>query len=274
MSVVIMLKNSIIMADIQLFNEDCFLTMERLEKDNKKVDIILTSPPYNTARPVKTQKAMDTYNNRYDIYIDKKTTNEYADWTLKLFNEYDKVLKKNGVILYNISYGSERPNDMWQAIAKLITSSNFMIAEQIIWKKKSALPNNVSPNKLTRICEPVFVFCRKDEYKTYTANKRVKSIRKDTGQKYYENVFNLIDAANNDGPNKLNKATFSSDLCTQLLSIYANNDAIVYDSFMGTGTTAVACKMMDLNCIGSELSKAQYEFSLDRLNETKAIKPF
>ena len=141
-----------------------------------------------------------------------------------------------------------------------------MIAEQIIWKKKSALPNNVSPNKLTRICEPVFVFCRKNEYKTYAANKKVKSIRKDTGQKYYENIFNFIEAANNDGPNKLNKATFSTDLCKQLLSIYSKEGDTVYDSFMGTGTTAVACKEMNINCIGSELSEAQYNYSLERLN--------
>ena len=97
------------------------------------------------------------------------------------------------------------------------------------------------------------------------ANKKVKSVRKDTGQKYYENVFNFIEASNNDGPNKLNKATFSSDLCKQLLTIYAKEDATIYDSFMGTGTTAVACKEMNLNCIGSELSEAQYKFSKERL---------
>ena len=254
------------MSEITLFNEDCFVTMGNMEKNNIKVDVILTSPPYNTARPVKTQKAIDTYNNRYDIYIDAKSTEEYANWTLKLFESYDKILKKDGVILYNISYGSERPNDMWMAIAKLISESNFMIAEQIVWKKKSALPNNTSHNKLTRICEPVFVFCRKNEYNSYVANKKVKSVRKDTGQKYYENVFNFIEASNNDGPNKLNKATFSSDLCKQLLTIYAKEDSTIYDSFMGTGTTAVACKEMNLNCIGSELSEAQYKFSKERLN--------
>ena len=250
----------------KLYNEDCFDTMQRMIDEGIKVNAILTSPPYNTARPVKTQKAMDTYNNRYDIYIDAKTTEEYANWTLKLFDMYDKILDANGVILYNISYGSERPDDMWNAIATLILKSNFMVAEQIVWKKKSALPNNTSPNKLTRICEPVFVFVRKNEYKTYQSNKKVKSIRKDTGQKYYENAFNFVEAANNDGPNKLNKATFSSELCAKLMALYVKEGQTVYDSFMGTGTTAVACKKMNINCYGSELSKAQYEYSLERIN--------
>lgn len=253
------------MSNISLFNEDCFETMQNMEKNGIKVDIILTSPPYNTARPVKTQKAIDTYTNRYDIYIDAKSTEEYANWTLRLFEYYDKVLNENGIILYNISYGSERPDDMWMAIAKLISESDFMIAEQIVWKKKSALPNNVSHNKLTRICEPVFVFCRKSEYKTYNSNKKIKSVREDNGQKYYENIFNFIEADNNDGPNKLNKATFSSDLCKQLLTIYAKEGSTVYDSFMGTGTTAIACKEMNLDCIGSELSEAQFNYSKERL---------
>ena len=42
-----------------------------------------------------------------------------------------------------------------------------MIADVITWKKRSALPNNTSPNKCTRICEYVCVFCRKEEYDTF-----------------------------------------------------------------------------------------------------------
>ena len=140
------------------------------------------------------------------------------------------------------------------------------------WKKKSALPNNVSTNKLTRITEFVFVICRKEEYKTFRANKKVTKIGSN-GQKYYENVFNYIEAPNNDGPCKLNKATYSSDLCLQLLSIYATNDSKVYDPFMGTGTTAIACDMFnegtEMVCTGSELSEAQVEFSKKRLNESR-----
>ena len=230
------------------------------------VDIILTSPPYNTARTCKTQRSIDNYENRYDIHLDNMTADEYIDWTENIFNSYDKILKPNGVVLYNISYGNENPDLMWLVIAEIIKRTNFMVADCIIWKKNSALPNNVSPNKLTRITEFVFVFCRKNEYKTYNSNKQVKSISH-TGQKFYENIFNFIEAKNNDGSCKLNKATYSSELCEKLLKIYAKPNAIVYDSFMGTGTTAVACKRLGLHCIGSELSEAQCEFANNRLKE-------
>ena len=250
----------------KIYNEDCLTTMKKIANAGGKVDIILTSPPYNTGRNCgNLERGMKNHERRYDIYLEQKNTNEYNDWTVDIFNHYDSILKENGCILYNMSYGNENPEQMYLTLADVINRTNFTIADTIIWKKKSALPNNVSSNKLTRICEFVFVFCRKDEYKTFTANKKVKSQSR-TGQNYYENIYNFIEAKNNDGSNKLNKATYSSDLCEQLLNIYAKENSLVYDSFNGTGTTGVACIRLGLNYIGSELSEEQCKYSIERLN--------
>lgn len=253
-----------------IYNEDCFKTLNNMIDDGFKTDIVLTSPPYNNSRSDVEDRSTDTYSNRYDIYTDSKTESEYCDWTVELFNLFDKVLKENGVILYNVSYGNEAPNTLWLMLADVINKTPFMIADVINWKKNSALPQNISPNKLTRICEFVFVLCRKSEYMTYTANKPVTSVRS-TGQKMYGVVYNYISAPNNDGSCALNKATYSSDLCNKLLSIYAKPNSIVYDPFMGTGTTAVACKQMGHYYVGSELSPAQCEYALERLGETTKI---
>ena len=99
-------------------------------------------------------------------------------------------------------------------------------------------------------------------------NKSIRSYRS-SGQAMYENITNFIEAKNNDGSCPLNKATYSSELCEKLLKMYAPENATVYDPFMGSGTTAVACYRMGLNCFGSELSKAQVEYSQDRLNKEK-----
>lgn len=251
--------------NILLINDDCNKVMNQMVAQKNKVDIILTSPPYNTGRVTQTQRSIDNHENRYDIHLDNMDEKEYLEWTKKLFDNYDKILNENGVILYNMSYGNENPNIMWVTIAHIINNTNFMIADSIIWKKKSALPNNVSHNKLTRITEYVFVICRKDEYKTFNCNKKIKTISDKTGQKFYENILNFIEAKNNDGANSLNKATFSSDLVGQLLDIYATENSVVYDSFMGTGTTAVACKQRGIKCIGSELSEAQWKYSIERI---------
>ena len=249
----------------KIYNEDCFTTMQNMVVDNIKIDAVLTSPPYNTGRLTQTQRSIDNYENRYDIHLDNKSDEEYLDWSVKLFEKYAEVLKQNGVILYNVSYSAENnPNLMWLFVADIINRTSFMVADCIIWKKSSALPNNTSSNKLTRITEFVFVFCRKNEYKTFTTNKKVKSLSV-IGQAYYENIFNFFEARNNDGANNLNKATFSSDFCDKLLNIYLKENTIVYDSFMGTGTTAVACKRRKINFIGSELSPNQVIFSEERI---------
>lgn len=255
----------------KIYNEDCLITINNMIKNNIKVDNIITSPFYNTCRGSKyhnSEHARETHQGRYDIHLDNMSDEEYIEFTLRLFDGYDKILKKDGCILYNISYGSENTHLMWLVIADIIKNTNFTIADDIIWKKKSALPNNVSKNKLTRIVEHVFVFCRKNEFKTFNANKSVTSVRK-TGQKMYENIFNFIEAKNNDGSNKLNKATFSTDLILKLLNIYVKKDALVYDSFMGIGTTAKACKIYGCNYIGSELSKDQCEFAENEINKIK-----
>ncbi len=247
-----------------IYNEDCFVTLDNMVKEQFKVDIVLTSPPYNNSRSDVEDRSTDTYSNRYDIYTDSKTEKEYCQWTVDLFNKFDKILVENGTVLYNVSYGNEAPNTLWLMIADVINRTPFMIADVISWKKNSALPQNISPNKLTRICEFVFVLCRKSEYMTYTANKIVTSVR-ETGQKMYGVVYNYISAPNNDGSCTLNKATYSTKLCTDLLTIYAKDNSTVYDPFMGTGTTAVACRQLGHNYVGSELSPNQCEYANNRI---------
>ncbi len=254
-----------------IYNEDCFITMERMKKGD--CDVILTSPFYNTNK--KAGKHLTLQNAkpvgdgrrewvRYDVHVDNMTNDEYNEYTSKLFNKFDEVLSENGCVLYNISYGTENTEGMFRAVNSIITQTNFTIADVICWKKSNALPNNCSPNKLTRIWEFVFVFCRRNEFGTFFMNKRVTSTRH-TGQKMFENIYNFIEAKNNDGKCPYNKATYSSDLCEQLLSLYAKQNATVYDPFMGSGTTAVACKRLGMNYIGSEISKNQCEFAEKRI---------
>lgn len=254
----------------KIFNEDCFKTMERMSIEGVKPNIILTSPPYNTS---KTSGSRDDHQNRYDIHLDNMTQDEYIEWTMKLFNEYDKILDKDGVILYNLSYASGKINEsisqqMYLLVADIIRNTGFMVADTISWKKSSAIPDNMTPNKATRIVEFIYVFCRKSEYHTFKSNKQVVKTMPHNGVKVYNTFSNFIEAKNNDYSSKLNKATFSSELVSELLDRYAFRGAIVYDSFIGTGTTARAIINYgnDIKYIGSELSKAQIDEFYSKIN--------
>lgn len=259
---------------IKIYNEDCFETMKSVPIG--QFDIILTSPFYNTNKKAGKNRTLSNsaMNDgryeyiRYDTHVDNMTNDEYCDFTERLFTDFDRVLNLNGVVLYNICYGAENTDGMFRAVNQVITKTPFTIADVIVWKKSNAFPNSCSPNRLTRIWEFVFVFCRKNELKTFRCNKAIKSYRK-TGQAAYENVFNFIEAKNNDESCPFNKATYSTDLCKQLLARYAVGEKVtVYDPFMGSGTTAVACQELGFDCYGSEISKNQVEWAEKRLSRT------
>lgn len=250
-----------------IYNEDCINFMQSYDK---KVDCILTSPPYNTGRPSTSERSRKNREGRYDVHLDTKTPEEYIDWTKEMFNLFDKILVENGVILYNVSYSSDGTVNnsncdlVWRVISHIVEETPFTVADRIVWKKSTAMPNNVSKNKLTRIVEDVFVFVRKSEYLTFNCNKEVSKIGSN-GQTFYKNYYNFIEARNNDGSCDLNKATYSSDLCCQLLSLYCKEGDTIYDPFMGTGTTAVACKKLNMHYIGTEISADQCEYARNRV---------
>lgn len=259
----------------KIYNEDCLSFLTKLE-DGAIFDVVLTSPPYNTSRDCE----MKEYNNkpassRYikvDGWRDNRTQQEYIDWCTEIFNQIEPRLKENGVIIWNVSYGGdvttnvENIDTMWLSIADIIKNTKFTVADRIIWKKSNCLPNNVSPNKLDRIVEDIFIFARKTEIKTFHCNKKVTSTSA-TGQKYYSPIKNLIEASNNSEVCPLNKATFSEDLVMKLLNIYAPKKALVYDPFMGTGTTAVGCLVKGCNFIGTEISNEQIEWANNRIKK-------
>ena len=87
---------------IEIYNEDCFETMNRM--DTHSVDVILTSPFYNTNKKAgKTRTLENTfvkggkYNYvRYDVHVDNMTNDEYCAYTVNLFDKFDKVLQNGG----------------------------------------------------------------------------------------------------------------------------------------------------------------------------------
>ena len=85
----------------KIYNEDCIETMKRLQD----IDVVLTSPPYNTDRP---SGKLDDHSARYESFDDWKTDEEYTNWTLDIFRSFERLLKPNGSVLYNISYSVSR----------------------------------------------------------------------------------------------------------------------------------------------------------------------
>lgn len=249
----------------KIFQEDCFSTIKRLKENKQFIDMVLTSPPYNMT----SRKGGYADTGRYDVYQDWKSEEEYLKWTGDLFNELNQVLKENRTIVYNFSYSIENPSLPNKLVVYIEQHTDFRLVDTIIWKKKSGLPFPANGKRLSRNWEYVFVFARKNEMDTYENNRKVKSISEKTGQKYYEAIYNFVDAKNNDGKCPYNQATYSTELCDKLLNIYCQDGWIVYDPFIGSGTTAVSCLKRGIHYIGSEISENQVKFAEERIKNNK-----
>lgn len=175
-----------------IYNEDCLLTMNRF--NNQSIDGIITSPPYN----INTKRSDLYYNNGYSE-LDSLSEEDYLEIRIKEFIEFSRILKKRGVICYNISYSKENPILPTLLVGEIHNKTDLTLDDIICWKKSNSIPFQTSPTKLSRITELIYVFVKKNELHTFITNKEVSKINEKTGQKFYKNYVNYIEAKNNDG---------------------------------------------------------------------------
>ena len=248
----------------EIYNEDCFDTMAKM--DEKSVNLVLTSPPYNMTK----RKGGYADSGRYDVYKDWKTEEEYLEFTRSVFDNFNRVVADNGVVIYNFGYSIENPALPYKLVTYIVEKTNWRLVDTICWKKSSGLPFPANKCRLSRTWEFIFIFAKDGMTNDFFIDKGVASVSEKTKQTYYNVFYNFIEARNNDEKtNKLNQATFSSELVTKLLNLYAGKNFVVYDPFMGTGTTAVGCIKSEkpINYIGSEISEEQVKYSIERINK-------
>jgi len=241
-----------------IYNESNLETMRRLDKES--IDGIITSPPYGMG----TKRKDCYYNNGYN-QLDSLPHTEYLQIRLNEFKEFSKIIKSKGVICYNISYHNENPILPTLLMAKLHNETDLTVADIITWKKSTAIPFQTSPTKLSRISELVYIIVKKEHLHDFNTNKEISKVNEKTGQKFYKNYTNFIEAKNNDGVKSKLKATYSEEFVEKLLNIYFPIGSLIYDPFMGIGTTARACVKNGRSYIGSEIDTEHFNTALSLL---------
>lgn len=237
----------------------CGDSLEKMKEiDPKSIQLIVTSPPYNAS--------IRKDNHKYPggNYEDSLTDEEYIEWSLNIFKEYSRILKDKGVVAYNMSYTTFSPSLPYLVISKILENTDFVIADTLAWKKKNAVPLAGHPNRMTRICEFVYIFVKKDHLDDFEANKIVSSLSK-TGQKYFKTYHNFIETKNNDGATEIHKATYSTDFVKYFIDLYSFPGSIVLDNFMGTGTSAIGCIDLDRNYLGIDMCQEYVDYANDRI---------
>lgn len=244
----------------KIYNEDCLETMKKMEDGS--IDIIITSPPYNMNiklqnRQYKKRKVNDgTSNTKYSTYTDDMDIEDYYIFQKNVITEMLRVSK---IVFYNIQMitGNKR------ALFRLLGDFYENIKEIIIWDKCHGQPA-IQERVLNSRYEFIIVF-EKDPSESISRSFANGNFKRGT----LDNLWQIKREHNKENKDIFHGATFPKELVKRILENFSNEGDIVYDPFMGTGTTAIVANSMNRKYIGSELTKEYFDLIIEKINFEK-----
>ena len=244
----------------KIYNEDNLITMSKMS-DNF-IDLTVTSPPYDSLR---------TYTG-------------YAFDFEKTARELYRVTKVGGVVVWvvgdGIMDGSESGTSFKQAL--YFKEIGFNLHDTMIYQKHNF--SNPSSNRYHQIFEYMFVFS-KGKPKTFNPIKDRKNIEAGKIGCWGKNTVRQSDGTFKENSKKVNSeygqryniwriktemkpnhpAQFPEELANDHIISWSNEGDLVYDPFIGGGTTAKMAILNNRNYIGSEISSEYCKVIDDRL---------
>lgn len=257
----------------KIYNEDCLEGMKSIPDGS--VDMTLTSPPYDNLR---------TYDNT--LVWNKEV------WE-NVIKELYRVTKDGGIVVWIVGdatiKGSETGTSFKQAL--YFKEVGFNLHDTMIYSKPNA---PLSHKRYEQEFEYMFIFSKckiitfngiKDKINKHYGDKISGSkrdvgsgeTRKLSGQKQGKkiaqyglrgNIWHI--------PNRKERynhpAIFPEQLAHDHIKTWSNENDIILDPFMGSGTTAIACINTQRNFIGFEVNKDYYDIACKRIEEHKKEK--
>ena len=244
-------------------NESCVETMASL--DEQSVDLVVTSPPYD----------------------DLREYNGYSFDFPAVVAGLDRVLKAGGVIIWIVGdatiKGSETGTSFRQALGFI--DAGFNLHDTMIWRKTNPIPK-IKVRRYFDVFEYMFVLSKgqpktfnpmmqptKLGGKVYDSTSKKISPGKERIQKtfvlnkerYRDNIWECAVAQNRTE----HPAVFPEALVVDHVRSWSNEGDLVYDPFMGSGTTALAALSLGRSFLGSEISKEYCVIAQDRIEARK-----
>lgn len=247
---------------------------------NDSVDLILTDPPYiisketgmnthynnvkqneeNNIEFVKTEEEWCLYKQENNINDDKNkekymkygsiygkkycVKTDYGNWDSnftmemldKFIEEYYKKLKNGGTIIIFF--------DLWKIthLKESMEKHKFKQLRFIEWIKTNPQPLNSKVNYLTN-CREIALTGIKGSKPTFNSK--------------YDNGIYMFPLQG--GKNRFHPTQKSLNLFEELIKKHSNENDVVLDTFLGSGTTAIACKNTNRIFKGCEISKEYFD---------------
>jgi site-specific DNA-methyltransferase (adenine-specific)/modification methylase len=240
----------------KIYNESCLETLKRIP--NNFVDAVITSPPYNMNLRIRkgeycSRQIVKELSTKYDGFADNIPIKEYNAFHTEVLKE---LLRVSNLVFYNVQIvtGSKR------SIFKMIGDFNEKLKDIIVWDKKHAEPA-IQSQVLNRRTELILVF-----ENDYPISRQFRSavFKRGTLSDIWQIGKNRKRKKNTD---KTHGAAFPEELVTTIINNFTKDKDVIYDPFLGTGTTAVVAKKLNRRFIGSEILKDYYKIAHKRIRE-------
>ncbi|MDD5650583.1 MAG: site-specific DNA-methyltransferase [Candidatus Nanoarchaeia archaeon] len=227
--------------------------------NNDFIDCTITSPPYNKGENKNSGGILKGI--KYDSSSDNIPEEEYQNQQVQLINELYRITKPGGHLFYNhkIRYidGKSIFPILW------LNKTVWSIRQEIIWDKKSAI--NVRGWRFHVVDERIYWL-----YKPIDNNDRGKELTQISAKNSSIWRFDP-ETKNQSETEQKHPAPFPIELPKRiLLSLYNNDNKLILDPYIGSGTTAIAAKMYNHNYIGIDISETYIRIAQKRLDNTKA----
>tara|TARA_R110002049_G_scaffold1363_1_gene10650 strand:- start:60 stop:818 length:759 start_codon:yes stop_codon:yes gene_type:complete len=245
-------------------NENCLDTMARM-KDNF-IDLTITSPPYDNLRKY----------NGYSFDFES------------IAKELYRTTKEGGVVVWVIGDGTKNGSESGSSFkqALFFIECGFKLHDTMIWNKPDAKP--LTHKRYEQSFEYMFILVKgkistfngiKDKPNKWAGTKvngtyrhvdgttirksgHNKKVISEFGFRHNTWFINTVKTRKYNHP-----AKFPEQLANDHIISWSNEGDVVYDPFMGSGTTAKMAIVNNRDYIGSEMSKEYCEIIKQRINE-------
>lgn len=235
--------------------KDCLKYLETIP-DNS-IDLIITDPPYFIGFD-----GGEGWDSQW------KTERDYLKWCNHWTNHLVRVLKPNRMM---IVWGTLKTDTFLKYKLMLSLFDELRSQNEIVWSYNWG---GRSKNNFARKHEYAWCYSKGDSFLFNDSDVRVeRKVKKNlrTGKDHTQGTIpTCVWEKNNHTTSKdhcgWHPTTKNLELLSRMIKAYSNEGDTILDIFMGSGSTAIACKLTNRNYIGCETNNKYIKLSKERID--------
>lgn len=224
----------------KLYQGDCLDIINNTEV----VDCIITDIPYNISK-----------KNNFKTMKDRTGRNgiDFGEWD-KGFEEENLIqfiplIKSGGSFILFHSF------EQFGKLKEIFENNGLMLKDKLIWEKTNPMPRNRDRRYISNI----------EILSWYVKPKNKWTFNRQNGK--YESSVLKYPSESGGGFRRYHPTQKNLKMIEYLIKIHTNENDVVLDPFMGSGTTGVACMNLNRRFMGIELDESYFNIAKNRIEE-------